>query len=230
MQNRLLTVALSAAFASGCGGSITKDRAAVLGDVKSNGGHLANAAGNIIKSGSGGCIRSGQWKEADLINICEGIEEKTAATTPAVEKKPEPVVEATSEPETVVAEPDSEPVIETVVLNSRALFGTNAFELSDKGNQAMRNLVSKLGEYTEIEKIEIVGYTDSTGTEQYNQVLSEKRASTIKGFLIAPYGDADIQSIGMGETEPTANNKTAEGRQQNRRVEIRVTAKLMKSA
>ncbi|MCB1757346.1 MAG: OmpA family protein [Gammaproteobacteria bacterium] len=76
----------------------------------------------------------------------------------------------------------------------------------------------------------IIGHTDSTGTDDYNQQLSERRAATIKQFMVDSYSDADISTLGMGETQPVASNDTADGRQQNRRVEIRVTAKMVKKS
>lgn len=215
MQKRLLSVALSAAFLGGCG-SMAKEAPPVVGNVKANGAHLADGNGNVVKSGTGGCLRSGTWSEDNLINKCEGIEEKAKPV-----KIAKPVVKA--EPK---AEPA--PIIETVILNSRALFSTNADSLSAKGDQAMRNLIAKLGGYSKIEKVDIIGHTDSTGSDQYNQQLSEKRAATIKQFIVDAYADADINATGVGETQPVASNDTAEGRQQNRRVEIRVTAKVVK--
>jgi len=71
-------------------------------------------------------------------------------------------------------------------------------------------------------KIEVEGHTDSVGTDAYNQKLSERRAAAVRDYLIK---EADIESskitaVGYGESRPVADNKTAEGRTQNRRVEI----------
>ena len=227
MQKRLLTLALSSAFISGCG-TMAKQTAPVMGDVKSNQGHLSDARGFIVKSGSGECIYNGGWREADMINVCEGIEEKVAD----VAEEPEPAQTTTT---ATVAEPakveaEKAPIIETVVLNSRALFSTNADALSAKGDQALKNLIAKLGDYSAIEKVEIIGHTDDRGSDEYNKLLSERRAETIKGYLVNSYSDADISTKGMGESEPVASNSSAEGRQQNRRVEIRVTAKIIKQS
>jgi outer membrane protein OmpA-like peptidoglycan-associated protein len=71
-------------------------------------------------------------------------------------------------------------------------------------------------------KIEVDGHTDSTGSEKYNQALSEKRAEAVKKYLLdngASDGDK-IKTVGFGETKPIADNKTAKGRFENRRVEI----------
>ena len=69
--------------------------------------------------------------------------------------------------------------------------------------------------------IEVVGHTDSTGTEQYNQRLSEQRASAVGTFLVGQgIMSQRVISAGFGEQHPIADNGTAAGREQNRRVEL----------
>jgi outer membrane protein OmpA-like peptidoglycan-associated protein len=71
-------------------------------------------------------------------------------------------------------------------------------------------------------KVRLEGHTDWKGTDQYNQVLSERRAEATKEYLVSK-GNIDaagISTIGYGETKPVASNKTDEGRFQNRRVEV----------
>jgi outer membrane protein OmpA-like peptidoglycan-associated protein len=72
--------------------------------------------------------------------------------------------------------------------------------------------------------LDIVGHTDSTGSEAYNQSLSERRAGSVSNYFrsrgVVP---ARIASYGMGETQPIASNADGYGRQQNRRVELRIT-------
>lgn len=68
---------------------------------------------------------------------------------------------------------------------------------------------------------EIVGHTDSSGSENYNQQLSEKRANSVKGYLVSNGVPGSMLSYrGRGEYEPRASNETAAGRQLNRRVEL----------
>ncbi len=70
-------------------------------------------------------------------------------------------------------------------------------------------------------QISLIGYTDSIGSDAYNQALSEKRADTVKGYLAAHGVDAArIQASGRGESDPVGDNSTEQGRFQNRRVEI----------
>src|SRR5580765_797272 len=72
-------------------------------------------------------------------------------------------------------------------------------------------------------RVEVDGHTDSVGTDAYNQKLSERRAKGVYDYLIE-HGVSDSQitgSKGFGESQPIATNDTAEGRQQNRRVELK---------
>ncbi len=74
--------------------------------------------------------------------------------------------------------------------------------------------------------IMIEGHTDSTGPEAYNQALSERRANSVKDYMVEGGVDAGrMETVGKGESEPVADNGTREGRAQNRRVELTVTGK-----
>ncbi len=71
-------------------------------------------------------------------------------------------------------------------------------------------------------RIEIVGHTDNTGSEAYNQALSERRANAVKAWIVAQgVNPSQITTVGKGESEPVDDNSTKEGRQNNRRVVIR---------
>ena len=72
-------------------------------------------------------------------------------------------------------------------------------------------------------RIEIDGYTDRTGSTDYNQRLSETRAESVRRYLAAQQvQEARLVARGYGERNPVASNETTEGRQLNRRVEIRL--------
>jgi len=71
--------------------------------------------------------------------------------------------------------------------------------------------------------VDVYGHTDSTGSDQYNQSLSERRASTVANYLLTRgVSGARLRSQGFGETMPIASNDTIEGRARNRRVEIKI--------
>jgi len=69
----------------------------------------------------------------------------------------------------------------------------------------------------------LAGYTDNVGTEAYNQALSERRVNSVKSYVVGKGVDSGrVSGQGFGESKPIADNKTAEGRTKNRRVEIKV--------
>jgi outer membrane protein OmpA-like peptidoglycan-associated protein len=100
------------------------------------------------------------------------------------------------------------------------LFSTGRADLKSGSSGNLNKLVAFLGKYPE-RTAAIEGYTDSVGSEDYNQALSERRAAAVRSYLIAQGIDsARLSASGQGERSPVAGNDTAEGRQQNRRVEV----------
>lgn len=88
----------------------------------------------------------------------------------------------------------------------------------------LRNLAASLGKYPKTDLL-IVGHTDSKGADDYNQTLSQKRATAASNYLAAQgVSNARLRALGRGETEPVASNDTETGRQSNRRVEIAIYA------
>lgn len=100
------------------------------------------------------------------------------------------------------------------------LFSTGRADIKSGSSGNLNKLVAFLGKYPD-RTAAIEGYTDSVGTEDYNQGLSERRADSVRSYLISQGVDsARLSSSGKGERAPVAGNDTAEGRQQNRRVEV----------
>jgi choice-of-anchor C domain-containing protein len=109
-----------------------------------------------------------------------------------------------------------------VQFGSEVLFDTGKFELEPEATEALRDLVTLLEKYTAA-PITIEGHTDSVGSPQSNQVLSENRANAVKQWLAGNgVSAARITAKGFGATAPVATNETPEGRQRNRRVEVRL--------
>lgn len=105
-------------------------------------------------------------------------------------------------------------------LSSDLLFPTNSSYLSEKAKGEL-NKLAKLLKQEKAKNIRVDGYTDATGTEQYNIWLSDKRAASVKKYLEdAGIGASRITTKGFGPANPVADNKTPEGRQKNRRVEV----------
>lgn len=111
-----------------------------------------------------------------------------------------------------------------VRLTSDVLFDYNSSDLRPESRAVLGDLAQNFRRYND-EIIDVEGHTDATGTPDYNQRLSEKRADSVKGYLIDQGVIASrINAIGYGETRPKASNDTPEGRQLNRRVEIHIRA------
>jgi OOP family OmpA-OmpF porin len=103
-------------------------------------------------------------------------------------------------------------------------FATGSWKLTPEGKNELCTAAS-LAENTNNALLLVVGYTDSVGDEDYNQTLSEKRASTVINYLQQyckwkPY--RMLTPTGMAESDPLADNDTEEGRQQNRRVSVNI--------
>jgi outer membrane protein OmpA-like peptidoglycan-associated protein len=111
-----------------------------------------------------------------------------------------------------------------VTFESGILFPFDSAELQPTGRENLRKLADSLEE-NERTDVMIVGHTDSTGGDDYNQALSERRARSAVSY-VAAQGVARDRLIpsGRGETEPIASNVSEDGRQQNRRVEIAIYA------
>ncbi|HET7587539.1 MAG TPA: OmpA family protein [Gammaproteobacteria bacterium] len=116
-------------------------------------------------------------------------------------------------------------VLETRKLNSLH-FAFDSAELTQEDMRYLDNEENKINQALEKYPqavVEIAGYTDSVGTEEYNQKLSQRRTDSVRDYLVEHGVDPDrIISHGYGESDPVATNETREGRAQNRRVEVRL--------
>lgn len=115
-------------------------------------------------------------------------------------------------------------VNQTITFND-ILFELNSATLTHASENTLRRIAESLKSQTDF-RIEVAGHTDSTGTAAYNDVLSQKRADSVRRFLTAQGVDSDrVSARGYGEMEPVASNESVSGRAMNRRVEFRVTEK-----
>ena len=111
-----------------------------------------------------------------------------------------------------------------VTFESGILFPYNSDVIQSAGQSNLRQLATSLRNYPGTEVL-IVGHTDATGSDQYNMDLSYRRAESARRFLVAQGIEAGrIRVEGRGETEPIADNTTASGQAQNRRVEVAIFA------
>jgi outer membrane protein OmpA-like peptidoglycan-associated protein len=110
-----------------------------------------------------------------------------------------------------------------IVNISDVLFDFNKYTLKPGAREKMAKVSGILLAYPGL-KIRIEGHTDSVGSDEYNQKLSEQRANAVRDYLVQQgVPDAGVTAIGLGKADPVASNDTAAGRQQNRRVELVVS-------
>ena len=100
------------------------------------------------------------------------------------------------------------------------LFATAKADLSSGANGTLNKLVAFLNKYPD-RTVDIQGYTDSVGSEDYNLGLSQRRADSVRSYLVGQgIGSGRLVTSGKGMSSPVAGNDTSSGRQQNRRVEV----------
>lgn len=140
-----------------------------------------------------------------------------SAPAAAAEPEPAPVTESSPEPE-------PEPEYRTITVELRVLFEFDKAVVRDIYGDELEAVARAMKEHEDIDLL-LEGHTDSIGTEDYNQDLSERRAAAVEEKLVEEYGlDPDrVDTAGYGESRPVADNSTAEGREKNRRVIGEVT-------
>ncbi len=111
-----------------------------------------------------------------------------------------------------------------ITFDSGILFGFDSYDLTPQSQENVMKLAKILNDYPDT-NIMIYGHTDSKGSEEYNQNLSEKRAGAVSNYLkMQGIERMRLSTIGHGETLPVAPNDTDAGRAKNRRVEVAITA------
>ncbi|WP_157946042.1 OmpA family protein [Vibrio gangliei] len=119
-------------------------------------------------------------------------------------------------------------VMAPISLSADLLFDFDSATL--KTTDAIDEAVSKASD-AQLKSITIVGHTDSVGTDEYNQKLSEERAQAVADYLVSQGFDASLISVsGQGESSPVADNDTVDGRAQNRRADVTVSAEVEQPA
>lgn len=108
----------------------------------------------------------------------------------------------------------------TLIMPGNVTFATDSSSISPSFHAPLNSLAQSFLQYDQ-NTIDIVGHTDSTGSYQHNMDLSQRRAQSVAAYMQGrgvPYSRMSV--LGMGPDQPVATNSTAEGRQENRRVEI----------
>ena len=209
-----------------------------------NDGYARDLGRSVWKNPFGLCWRTGQWTEAKAIPECDPqVAPKPApkaaapapapvvaapppapvpALTPAEKPAPPPVAAAPvppppPAPAPVRAKPQS------ITLGADAAFDSGKADLKPEGRAKLDELASRLKDVS-YDAIAVTGHTDNVGTAAANQRLSERRADAVKAYLASRGVDAGkIKTSGRGMSAPVADNKTAQGRARNRRVDVEIS-------
>jgi outer membrane protein OmpA-like peptidoglycan-associated protein len=203
------SLALAASFGvglAGCASMSNKERGAVIGGATGAavGGVIGKASGSTAKGaiigavvgGAAGAIIGHQMDQA-----AKEIDQSVPGAT--VERVGEGLL---------------------VTFESGLLFPYDSDVLTDAARTNLTNLAQNIGKFPDTDLL-VVGHTDATGSDTYNQALSERRARAAANYLISQgVSSSRIRTMGLGESEPKASNETSEGQAQNRRVEVAIYA------
>lgn len=206
---RMMTVAVvSLALTAGCAEYQTKR------DKTAKGAGIGAAAGAIL-----GAVKG--EREADEILAGAAIGAAVGAGVGAyMDRQEEQIAQ--------IANTDVERVDEETLLvhfDSDILFDVDSSRLSAESQATLSEFSDTIVEFDKTAVV-IQGHTDSTGTDEYNQALSERRADSVFDYLASGGVDpARMATIGYGESSPVASNETVAGRAQNRRVTVLLKAK-----
>lgn len=169
---------------------------------KANAVVVGDGTGHCISDGAGDPVHTSAWTKDDAASACGAV--AAAEPAPAAEAAPAPT-----------------PVSETITLSAAALFDHDRDVIKDAAKSDLDAFAARVKSLSSVESVNVVGHTDSTGTDAYNQNLSDRRAAAVKDYLVGQGLDAGVISTsGMGESQPVADNATQAGRAENRRVEI----------
>ncbi|MCH2109972.1 MAG: OmpA family protein [Polyangiaceae bacterium] len=158
---------------------------------------------------------------AFLLGACGGqvpfsAQMKFAGQLPPPPPPPEPPAEPTPPPRVEIRD-------NKIEIHDKILFEVRKAEIREESFGLMEEIAEVLKKNPQIKKVSIEGHTDSVGSDQYNQDLSDKRSKAVMQWLVDHGVEADrLEAQGHGETQPIADNETDEGKEKNRRVEFNI--------
>lgn len=186
--------------------------------IKDNGmgAYIIDSQGLVVRDGLNRCVRTINWSKDTAIAKCEGWEEKKPEPAPVV-AAPKPEIKPAPAPKpTIKPMPVNQPI------NFQGFFDFDSTKLNQTAKTQLNDYADYMKAIDDV-TLKITGHTDSVGTNAYNQKLSEARAGAVKTYLEEQgVASSRMTAIGKGESSPIATNKTADGRAQNRRVEIEI--------
>lgn len=213
---------LTLLMVSGLGGAL------VAGGANAAPGYTEDSGGQVVTSNFGECVQTGTWKQDMSIPECDAA----LAARLEAEKLAAAEAEARRAAELAALErptPAPKPTLVRLSDQRNVMFEFNSATLTPAAAEALDGALAKIREFDQLDRVEIVGHTDSSGPETYNRTLSQRRADSVRQFLESRGVDASILSArGEGEANPLADNATRQGRAQNRRVDILISGEVAK--
>ena len=204
--------------------------------VVDNDAYARDMSSQVTKNPFGLCWRTYSWTPDKAIAECdpELVKKPTPVVRPTAAAAPPPPLAPAAAPIAAapivaapIVVPPPAPVKRTVAvtLGADATFDTGKADLKPQGRTKLDEVAGKLTDPSvTIDSMIVTGHTDNVGSAASNQKLSERRAEAVKTYLVAKgLNGSKIRTQGKGLTQPIADNKTAQGRAQNRRVEVEVT-------
>jgi OOP family OmpA-OmpF porin len=166
--------------------------------------YVYDSESKLVRDSGGECVRSGTWAPECAICECD----------PSVCPKPEA--------------PPPEPVVKRFTLQADAFFDFDKATLKPEGKAKLDELVAKMKEFKEVREVKVSAYTDRIGSDAYNLRLSDRRAMSVKDYMVSRgISSSSIQAEGFGEANPVVGCEGVRGRRQlieclapNRRAEI----------
>jgi OOP family OmpA-OmpF porin len=226
----LAATALLAACATGGGANnapAIQAKANQYGYVQSPDGGIVTTPFADKNNPFGTCVRTPFWDPSNAQKGCDEdlIPKPPPAPAPRVAPPAPPPPPAPVVPVPAPKPPPPpppKPTSEKVTFAADTFFDFDKAVLKPEGKAKLDDLTSKIKNIT-LEVIIAVGHTDAVGSDAYNQKLSLRRAEAVKAYMVSKGIEANrVYTEGKGEKQPVADNKTAEGRAKNRRVEIEV--------
>ncbi len=171
-------------------------------------GYVDDSSTGIVRTGYGECLHTSRWGEENFIEECDPVPKKAEVAVVMVKE------------------------LKPVSLAADALFAFDSADLTDEGRSRLDQVIGSLtAKQLENKQIEITGYTDRIGPETYNQGLSERRAQTVRDYLVSKGLPEDaISTQGLGAAKPVVGCEGERGASlieclaPNRRTEIEFSA------
>ena len=181
-------------------------------------GYLGDSAGSVVTDSAGDCVKTGGWSSQVSTPACDAA---LAARLEAERLAAENALAAAKLAQLESPAAIKKPVLVRLSDARNVLFDFNSASLSPSSSNELVRVLNKIDEFDSIDSIEIIGHTDSTGPEHYNQALSVQRATGVRDYLATHGVTASLLTVnGKGEMSPVADNASREGRAKNRRVDI----------